>query len=124
MLAECHLAYPLVPWVVLLVALRTLLIHHIVSLLVLYHFPVLVLVQNVRVYSGLHVGMQAGVEVPRTASDAQLEVLQRTMLLLALHCTPYVVGPPGTVVEVQVRIMVGVHTISLQTLPAIAGGAQ
>ena len=100
-------------------ALQTLLVHHLLLLLVLCHLLVLVLVlvQNVWVCSGLQVGTWAGVEVSRTVADAQLAVLQRKMVLLALYYTPYVVGPPDTVVEVSVRIAVGAHKVLLQNLP-------
>ena len=62
-------------------------------------------------------------EVPRTESDTQPEVLPRMMVLLALHCMLHVVGPPDTVAEVMC-IVVGPHMALLQQLPAAAGGVR
>jgi hypothetical protein len=120
-LVECHLAYPLVPWVDLLVVRQMMLVRHLLVLLFLCQILVHVLVQKARVW---FVGTLAAVAVPRTAFDVQLEeVHQRTLVLLVLHCMLYVVGPPGTAAAVA-RIVVEVHTVLLRSLPAVAGDAR
>ena len=82
-LAECHLAYPLVPWVVLSAVHQMLLFRHLLELLFLCHLRVHVLFRTVLV---CFVGTMVGVVVLRTASDVQLEeVHQCTLVLLVLR---------------------------------------
>ena len=120
MLVEFHLAYPLVPWVDLLVVRQMMLVRHLIMLLFLCQILVHVLFRKGRVWIA---GTLIGVAVLRTAFVIQLEeVHQRTLALLALHCMLHVVGPPGTVAAVA-RIVVEVHTALLRSLPAAAGDA-
>ena len=95
-----------------------LLVHHLLLLLFLCQILFHVLAQKARVWL---VGTLAGVAVPRTVFDVQLEeVHQRTLSLLVLHCMLHVVGPAGIAAAVA-HIVVEVHTLLLQSLHSAAG---